>query len=302
MPITDTTAPQNNTAELEKPSKEVQGTNLDTAYFRSFSDIPNAKVVSELVHAPEAMVQRIQDEGLENTIPIIPYFEARYKALDALITQRGITQVVEFAAGRTTRGLNNPQWNYIYTDQDLNSLNQMKGVAKQLLTDQNASKLPFVRFDAITGEGLEEVMELLNDDKVAIIHEGLITYYGLETKAKIALNAKKILERFGGIYATPDVHTKSFRSDILALNTNMEQRERNRSKRVGRDLSTLRFEDKESAAKFYSELGFKVTTHKFGELVPKLSSSEALIQDPEKLALVNKTMLENREIWEMTLP
>jgi O-methyltransferase involved in polyketide biosynthesis len=283
--------------DLEKPSKAVQRTNLDTAYYRSFSDIPNAKRVAELVHAREATEEIVaEDGGLESVAPRIPYFEARYKALDTLIAKRGITQVVEFAAGRTTRVLNNPQWNYIYTEQDSGALDQMMTIANQL--GQKRNKPHFVRLDAITGDGLNDVMGLLKDEKVAVIHEGLITYYDFETKAKIARNAQMLLKKFGGIYATPDVHTYS--RDMLSLVPNLQQHERNRIKRIGRDLPSFRFGDRETAIRFYSGLGFEIKTHKIGDLVPSLSSTEALFPDPEKRQKVDAVM-KNRLIWEMTL-
>ena len=97
-------------SELEKPSEGVQKTNLDTAYFRSFSDIPNSKALSELIGAEKATEAERLEDGFENQKSIIPFFEARYKAIDALIRRSGITQVIEFAAGRTTRGINNPDW------------------------------------------------------------------------------------------------------------------------------------------------------------------------------------------------
>jgi O-methyltransferase involved in polyketide biosynthesis len=283
--------------DLESPSKAVQSTNLNTAYYRSFSDIPNAKKVAELVHAKEVVEAIIKgDGGIQTAAPLIPYFEARYKALNALISKRKIKQVVEFAAGRTTRGLNNPQWNYIYTEQDLEALNQMAEITKQL--GSKSAKPHFVQFDAITGAGMDDIIGLLKDEEVAVIHEGLITYYDFETKAKIARNAQRLLREFGGIYATPDVHVKN--RDMAHLVPNYEQRERNRMKRIGRDLHSFRFDDAETARKFYEGLGFRVQTHRMGDFVQRLSSSEALFTDKAMRDRIDTTM-KNRLVWEMTL-
>lgn len=291
--------PEIKTTDLEKSSKDIHHTNLRTAYYRSFSDIPNAKGLSELVKADEASAEWMKEEGFENHKSRIPFFEARYKAIDALINRSGVKQVVEFAAGLTTRGINNPQWNYVYTEQDTEALEQMKDITKRLSKGPKGTQPHFVKFDAISGDGMEQIISCLREEPVAVVHEGLITYYPFETKAKIALNAKQLLKRFGGVYITPDIHNKQLFAKTQT-STNYLERDRRRSKKFGRDFASMRFNTEKEALSFFSNLGFGVKIYKLGDLVSKLSSVDVLYADPKEQKSVS-SITQERQIWYMTL-
>jgi hypothetical protein len=285
--------------ELEKPSKKVQGTNFDTAYFRSFSDIPNAKRLAELTNAEKETSGHRKWDDFNDRKPRIPFFEARYKAVDALIRSSGVRQVVEFAAGRTTRGINNPEWNYIHTDQDPEALAQMERVTGLLTQGPRKESPHFVRFDAISGEGMEQITSALRDEPIAVVHEGLMTYYGFESKAKIASNAYLLLKRFGGVYITPDIHNNQLWAETNTTPNPIEH-DRKRSESFGRDFTSMRFTTQDQALRFFSDLGFKAEIYKMSQLVPRLSSLDALFDDPEKRAIIYSKIL-NREIWRMTI-
>jgi len=284
-------------SEIEKPSKVVQNTNLYTTYFRSYSDIPFAAKFSSLVRAKEAYEHDKEKIGPVDTK--IPYFEARYKAIDALIKASGINQVVEFAAGRSLRGINNPQWKFVHTDQDPVALEQMWSFGKKVLSEQG--RMPaFVGFDAITGEGLSNITLRLNNQPVVVIHEGLYTYYPHATKEKMAENAKKLLEIYGGLYITPDVHIKSNMAEWNTLEVRSEKQRESISDHFKRDIESFYFEDRADVKRFFSNIGFDSKVHTLGEFVPSLSSTKKLFSDPSKIEIVDK-VTKSLEIWQMSL-
>lgn len=281
----------------DRPSKLLQNTNLDTVYFRSFSDIPNAKEVSKLVDAESAF--RNGTAGPFDSIrTIIPSMEARYKAVDALITESGVKQVVEFAAGRTMRGMNNPQWNYVHTDYDEEALEQIEHVAKAIRRGKSTN-MHFARFNAITGEGLEEVLEPLKHEKVAVVHEGLGIYCTIEQKARIALNAKAILERYGGVYITPDIRTKQDPS-FHKLYPQYAGRVREQRAKMGLDFEASRFENKNDAQRFFERLGFDAVIKQYSGIVGHLESLDALFLDKEERDRV-EAVIRTFEVWRMKL-
>lgn len=287
-----------NTDRLEMPSRLVNDTNLDTAYFRSFSDIPNAKRLSDLVEA-EAAFKHGTFGTFDEVKSLIPSIEARYKSLDALIKLSGVRQVVEFAAGRTTRGMNNPQWNYIHTEQDKDALEQMKEITK-LILKKDAKNIHFVKFDAITGEGIEDVMMNLRDEKIAVVHEGLFHYYPIETKMKIAVNAKLLLEKYGGVYITPDTSTKERKKMLQKTHPNIMKQSKKRDKKIGRDLSLFEFESAKEAYNLFKKLGFNIETYHFGDFGIRLNSLELLFPD-KKVRKSKEEVIMSRELWQFTL-
>ena len=206
---------------------------------------------------------------------------------------------MEFAAGRSLRGINNPQWKFVHTDQDAEALEQMWHFGKKVLPQQG--RMPaFVGFDAITGEGLSNITLHLNNQLVVVIHEGLYTYYPHPTKEKIAENAKILLEIYGGLYITPDVHVKSNMSAWDTLGGRSEEQRKSISDHFKRDIQSFYFEDRADGQKFFSRLGFDSEIHTLGEFVPSLSSTRKLFSDPSQIEIVDK-VTKSLEIWQMSL-
>jgi len=286
---------------LEKPSKEVQSTNIGAAYYLKFSDIPNANRVAELIYSDAVANNKRVPSTNPNAKIMVPYAEARYKAIDALLKKSGVKQVVEFAGGLTPRGMNNPQWNYVHTDQDEGSLRLISSITSQVLPAGRENMPHFVKFDAITGEGIDYVMSHLRNEPVGITHVGLFRYYPNELKEKTAKLAKRFLEKYGGVYITPDIHTWQRMEIFKRIDPDAEKRWESSSEIMGRDLASFRFKDNNEAINLFGKkLGFKIETYKFGDLVENISCVHALIKDPETAKRVEDTIKE-LEIWKMTL-
>lgn len=293
--------------EVEKPSKGVQNTSISVAYRRGLSDIPNAKRVLALMLAnnPE---NNSPVSIKDNLNAVVVYLEARYKAIDALLRQSGtsrlrqggVSQVVEFAAGFSPRGMNNPQWNYVHTDQDESSLDLMKAITRTILSERSQVMPNFVKFDAITGEGNDSVMACLRDEPVGIVHEGLFRYYPHSSKEKTVGLAVAFLERYGGIYVTPDIHTPKQFGLFEKMGVDIAERQRRRSKETGRDLASFIFKDNAEWIEMAARLGLVATPYKVSSLVDRLSTIPVVFKDKATQKLVEQTVKEF-ELWKMTL-
>jgi O-methyltransferase involved in polyketide biosynthesis len=293
---------ENTPHNLAAPSRAVQHTNLGTAYFRSFSDIPHAMAVAGMLGARDAYYKECN--ALEYARASIPHFESRYKAIDALINMRGVQQVVEFGAGHSTRGINSPaQWNYVHTDQDLRSLDAMVAIAKDLRLDR--SNLHFVRCDAVNGAGMHELVGCVKAQPFAVVHEGLLGYYPHNIKARIARRAHKLLERHAGVYITTDIYSKEGSrkrniGDSRAGSMQAKRIGRDFAKRIGRDLYSLMFDTDQECKVFFEQLGFEVHVYQHGDLVSHLTSVDVLYPDKKQRKAVEDQHL-SKLVFEMTL-
>jgi O-methyltransferase involved in polyketide biosynthesis len=293
---------ENKPQNLEAPSRAVQNTNLGTAYFRSFSDIPNAMAVAGMLGAREAYYKELKD--FEYSRASIPHFESRYKAIDALIKKSGVQQVVEFGAGHSTRGINSSaQWNYVHTDQDSRSLAAMKAIAKDLRL--NRGNLHFVRFDAVNGAGMQEIVGCLEAKPLAVVHEGILGYYPHNIKEKIAKRARHLLGTYAGVYITTDIDSKEDSrkwniGDSRAGYMQVKRIGRDFAKRIGRDLYSFMFDTDQECKVFFEKLGFEVEVYQHKDLVNHLTSVDVLYPDKKQRKLVEDKHL-SKLIFEMTL-
>jgi O-methyltransferase involved in polyketide biosynthesis len=284
---------RNGISDPEKPYSAVQTTNFIPAWCRGLSDIPNARKMSEAIHAEKAVEAYIRKgEDPETNRKAITsraaLYEARYKSVNALISLSGVSQVVEFAAGWTVRGLNSPNLNFVHTDLGAEVID-LVGKLVPLITDASTLQIHFVRFDAVTGEGMDEIMACLREEPVAVVHEGLLNYLPLEIKAKVAENVKKLLEAYGGVYITPDINYMR-KMDPSGPDDPSK----------GWELSSFFFESSEEAKEFFAALGFTSEIHHMGEFFNDLSSLSALSVNPEEKKQIEDIM-KDLEIMQMML-
>lgn len=268
------------TKDLEITSQSVKGTSLNSLYNLSFSNIPHAKMLAELFGAEAYARSFYGEELLKARMPLIPHTEARYLSTNALIKASGISQVLELAAGRSPRCLEGRTLRYIYTDYDYETLKRMEETARGML-DKRRMPL-FLRLDAVTGDGLEDVQRRLRKDPITVIGEGLLTYYPKEEKAKIVRNVRKILEAHKGVYITPDVASKETSELYKKLKIDYDAIQAIRQQNTGRDRQSYLFESTDDAAGFMESEGFSVEVHKMGDLFTGLYSARVLFQDEDR--------------------
>ena len=182
------------------------------AWWRTFSDIPYAKQVSELSDAYQAVRDMLDPMGVDpaQTLWGAPLLEIRYKSLMREIKSSGYKQVLELASGIALRGLAmtaDPACAYVETD--LPGITREKLKIVEAITGKAANEvranLHFVEANVLNMKELDAATAKLDPDKpVVIVHEGLLQYFSRAEKIQATRNIKAILRRFGGIWITPD--------------------------------------------------------------------------------------------------
>jgi O-methyltransferase involved in polyketide biosynthesis len=280
-------------------TSKIKATNLGPCYARSFSDIPLSRELSKAVGADRAY--QLFWKGVSPVEIVATMMEARHKAIDVLVKRSDIKQIVELAAGWTPRGMTmteDPDVNYVETDQDLAEIEQKKAIARKLLGKERPN-LHTVRFNAVTGEGLEEVKKCLKPGPVCVIHEGLFRYLSHDLKAKTVRIIHDLIEEHGGVYITPDVHVQVENADYNQL-TNMKKVNEVHSRMTGTDIEKNHFKSNAEAKRFFEKLGFKAEIYTWGELVPELSCMKNPALNPKILSSAWESN-KRRTIWELTL-
>jgi O-methyltransferase involved in polyketide biosynthesis len=291
----------------QEPPKEVENESFEalhrtawlTAYPRTFTDIP---LSSEIYEELEQTRIAHNEPGVPDQLKynrLAPQLEARYKLINRLIAKNESTQIVELAAGLSPRGLiATKDKGVTYVEMDLPAMVGEKQTIIDGLTRRGAVT-PSKNFHLIAGSALEfadiaSVKQYLDiREPVTIVNEGLLRYFSLDEKAKIARNIRSILETQGGAWITPDITTKAFlkEQDATVAPGQVQQA----MNLTGRDFHENRFEDVTHAQQFFEKLGFAVTVHRWDEVRDELSSPKRLAIDDADL----ETMLEYGFVFEM---
>ena len=100
-----------------------------------------------------------------------------------------------------------------------------------------------VLFNAVTGEGLENIKKALKPGPVCITHEGLFRYLSHDLQAKTAKIIHEILKEHGGVYITPDIHTQQEIDDFNKISP-MKAVNKKHSKMTGTNIEKNHFKDK----------------------------------------------------------
>lgn len=241
----------------------ISPTAIDIAFVRSYSGIPYAREIFELLENKKGgFASYSQKTSLDDYsgIPkrLLPYFEARYKTLDWIITKSKVKNVLEIAAGLSPRGLNmakNKKIHYVETDL-ADMMGFKKKIAQKILKRKGVKRdnLHFLVVDALDGKKLLKAASIFKAGPVAVINEGLLRYLSLIEKEILAKNIHAILKKYGGFWATPDIRLKS---DIRDVKRSLEISKRH-SKVTGTDIFENMFLDMEDAISFFNRMGFRV--------------------------------------------
>jgi hypothetical protein len=249
------------------------------AYFRSFSDIPYAKEISAAVGGEEATRQILQEDFALLTPFGAALAEARYKCLDRLIS--GSTNVLELAVGLSFgRGLvisESPERAYVGTD-----LPESIVESKSLLEECDPKRRANYHLKAanvLSKDQMNEAGSILGARQdVAIINEGLWTYLTIEEQAAGMANIRRLLERYGGKWITPDISDseseEQFNSllgpELKAAAPRVAQR---LERLTGRALAKNFLPTSEKAIGFIEESGFEVSQYPLIDDFDQLTSS-----------------------------
>jgi O-methyltransferase involved in polyketide biosynthesis len=261
----------------ESANDKISQTALMVSYRRTFTDIPYSK---EIFQALEKESGEVPDEL--KTADIAPQIEARYKLINRLLLQNGITQIFEFAAGFSPRGLEltaNP--NITYVESDLpNVYYQKRRIIKQIVSDGRPNLYPMA-VDATEPLVTQVTATVFDIQKlIAVVNEGLLRYLNLVDKSKVATNVNFLLQRFGGIWVTSDIILK----ETLAAENDVSKGKTGKiNRQTGIDVSGNSFDSIDNAQEFFEKLGFLVEQHSFMEVIDELVSPQRLGQQREQV-------------------
>jgi len=93
---------------MKESYEKISPTAKLVAYLRTFSDIPYAKEIADESESEKAF-RELTEESAKSMVRLAPYWEARYKGTNQVLTKHGITQILEIAAGLSPRGLERPE-------------------------------------------------------------------------------------------------------------------------------------------------------------------------------------------------
>lgn len=275
------------------------------AYFRSFSDIPYAKESSKALGGEEATRQAYQDDFDLVTTVSGPLAEARYKCLNRWIgTHRN---VLELAVGTSIeRGLavsEDPENVYIGTDLPemireskafFNSINTKTRVNHHL---EEANVLSYDELSAATDHfGIKM--------DVVVINEGLWMYLTADEQAVCAANIRRILEKLGGEWVTPDINdlesTEKFFSSLgPEMRVATPRIKKRMTELTGRDLDMNYFPNRQEAVRFLHTLGFTVRLYPLVEDMNSVTSISSLWGERERE--LYEPALRQQLVWVMAL-
>lgn len=245
-----------------------------TSYPRIFTDIPYEKDIYQWLQS------NCKDSNLKLDKFLAPEIEARYKLTNKLLDNLNINQVVEIAAGYSSRGIIYAQKGYEYIEMDLEEVSKNK---VELLKDiaNIPDNLHIISGNALNDADFSKCEEFLDRNKeLAIINEGLLRYLTFEEKEVVAQNIYKILKKYNGVWITCDVTPKKF---IEKQNVCLPNFNKNLNQVTSRNSLQDRFNDIEHIKSFMEKVGFKnIEIHKFIEMKEELKSFEILGVEKDK--------------------
>jgi O-methyltransferase involved in polyketide biosynthesis len=265
---------------MKESYEKISPTAKFVAYLRSFTDIPYAKEIAEVSDAKKAY-EELAGESKESLIRFSPYWEARYKATNRIITRNDITQILEVAAGLSPRGIamtENHDVVYVVTDLP-QILDQEKMIAEATLSRLKFQRpnLHFEIANALDSKSLSKALSIFRPERpVAIITEGLLPYFNREEKTVLANNIHGALTRYHGVWIASDVHTKQYRDAAIRLDKNVRERQDRISRSTGTNLESNLFADENDLRRFFESAGFQIEEYQYSNVFQDLSSIRLL--------------------------
>ena len=255
-----------------KSYESVSYTAIRTAYARTFSNIPYSKETYEWLS------KNCSEEVILNKL-LAPEMEARYKLIDKLLKETGITQILELASGYSSRGLIFSKAGYQYVEMDLEGVSNNK---KRMINEifKMNDNLNIVSGNALNIEDYYKCNKFFDDNqKLAIINEGLLRYLTFDEKRKVAQNIYQELKKYGGVWITCDVTPMKYIEVQNKLNIATKINKKDKSLR--QNLND-RFLDEEHIRSFFSEIGFNdIELHHDIEVKEELKSLDSIGMDKD---------------------
>lgn len=252
----------------DKDYEEISPTAIVTSYPRIFTDIPYEKGIYNWLE------NHCNEEVTLNKM-LAPEIEARYKLTNKLLDKYRIKQVLELAAGYSSRGLFYSQQGYNYVELDLENVTKNKKEILHSIEKNIPKNLNIISGNALKNDDFKRIESYFETDKpIAVINEGLLRYLTFDEKRQVAQNIYNLLSKYDGIWITCDVTPKKF---MNSQDKALPEFNKNLANITSRNNLNDRFEDENHIRKFFGAIGFELfEIHKFSEMKNGLYSVNEL--------------------------
>gem|GEM_PF-3498717 len=265
-----------------------------TAGWRTFSNLPLAKEVAQAA-------TRIW-EGDGHDLPVVfepekhaPALEIRHRVTDHLINEAGNAQILDIAAGLTSRGMHMAQGESVtYVELDLPVISDLKNrVQRQLQRDGTIRRfgrgdLLLEAGDALDPAAVTRAAQHFNPgEPVTVLTEGLLHYLRRDERAALAQNIHGVLQQAGGGVWITDMPTWEGISD------HDREMAQHTSDISGRHVPSLRFETHQEAQEFFAQYGLKLEVKR-----PFLSVIDEL-ESPSEVGATREEVVDVNAPWSM---
>lgn len=269
-----------------KRYEQISPTAWPVAFRRIFSGIPYCTEIFDEMKKAQAIP--IDPELMRPDLS--PQIEARFRIISRALSELGIKQVLELAAGFSPRGLimsEDPSCTYVELDL-LPVIELKKQIVKSLEESgvtEHRPNLVWQPENVLKPSDLDEAVSGFDTyQPVVVVHEGLMRYLTMDERAQLAQNVHGLLTKFGGAWVTPDV-------SLRKVFENENEADRNHIQKIseltGSDIVGNRFESKEQAQEFFENLGFDVKSRSWLEVTDELVSPQRLGISPEAVQEMN---------------
>jgi hypothetical protein len=243
------------------------------AYFRGLSDIPYAQEISQIIGAEKTARQVLGDAFSEMSF-IAVAAEVRHKKINFYIEQSPYINILEFAVGRSPRGLQltaNPAITYVATDLAA-SLQTYTEIMHTLMRRHALKRTNLITtpVDIFNATQIQEAVSLLPPGPILFVFEGLLSYYSHEQKSIFLKHLLRVLKKIGGAIIAADF---SYRAND-SINANAAAALLRVTGRSIIDNSFLSFEE---VPVFLGKIGF--SAKRLAIRVPSVSQSQSDIEN-----------------------
>jgi len=249
---------------IDKEYEEISPTAIVTSYPRTFTDIPYEKEIYNWLKSH-------CNENVDLYKNMATEIEARYKLTNRILEKSNIKQVLELAAGYSSRGLIYSKKGYNYVEMDLENVCKNKENILNTLEGKIPENLKIVSGNALRITDYEKCEKYFKEEPIAVINEGLLRYLTFEEKRIVAENIYSFLSKYGGIWITCDVTPK--KKFIQVQDKALPDFNKKLNDITSRNSLNDRFEDIEHIKQFFGDIGLEVSeVHKFSEMKEELYS------------------------------
>jgi O-methyltransferase involved in polyketide biosynthesis len=229
---------------------------LSLLLMKAQSSLPFAKQAADLIwgdSVPGDLSHAAQEEGARRRLR---HFVGRYRSLDTLLEEAGVTRVLEIGAGLSFRGLELASWSdTFYLDTDLPEMAALKAdLVAKLHPGPLAGTLRVRALNALDAAAFRAAVDEIPTGQLAIANEGLLVYLDAKEKAQLAANVREALQNRGGVWLTADVYIRNPAGAAPTVGYG-----RSRKFLDEHRVEENKFTDWAAAERFFTTNGFSIT-------------------------------------------